>query len=547
MCFHVLRYLRDLLSHLCLMVLFRLDAKDLYYIICAYIYTLFLVGCEGLISYTLTFIDSSIFCYTESTIFKIFYHICASWYCFDWMRKTCIISSALTFILYFWLDAKDLYLIRSHLLTLLFSVIRKEQSLRMEYYVLLYDMYCISVPSSWINFDQSTFKIPKKHTEVSKACHKQLTPLDNWHELSFKKKFGPFDTYSNARAVEKTVSELSTSNDENIFVSTTVDKEKRLIRKRKFYGDTSTDEDEQGRKREKNKGNINAPSNYVPQKKEKHISYSQPIEKSVSSIEPEYGSEKMRKHASILYDKCNDSLDDLEKDSELSHSSHEHFDEEDVPENTDEMKNTDTHKNYMKSQEIRKDRKEGPLQKIQLSIPEKPNNTGIKFYEAKKKTQQDACRLKFLQVNAKINHKLNRIINLLENKGGDKADPVEQNNNNLLPDFPLTTIQELNNFNEQLMQNDVQRQFVKKMSKIGGDTVSKTVRNVMSQTITDELAQIYTWTGQKNRLALKKTKISDVIIEAIMISINTTMAEVEGYMKEWVRRASDRIRSLSKK
>ncbi|XP_039308985.1 uncharacterized protein LOC120356847 isoform X2 [Solenopsis invicta] len=53
------------------MVLFRLDAKDLYYIICAYIYTLFLVGCEGLISYTLTFIDSSIFCYTERTIFKM--------------------------------------------------------------------------------------------------------------------------------------------------------------------------------------------------------------------------------------------------------------------------------------------------------------------------------------------------------------------------------------------------------------------------------------------------------------------------------------------
>lgn len=50
------------------------------------------------------------------------------------------------------------------------------------------------------------------------------------------------------------------------------------------------------------------------------------------------------------------------------------------------------------------------------------------------------------------------------------------------------------------------------MSKIGGDTVCKTVRNVMSLTIADELAQIYTWTGQKKRLALKKTKISDVII-----------------------------------
>nr|XP_012220545.1 PREDICTED: uncharacterized protein LOC105671172 isoform X1 [Linepithema humile] len=286
----------------------------------------------------------------------------------------------------------------------------------------------------------------------------------------------------------------------------------------------------------------------------------------------------MRKHISILYDKCNDSLDDLEKGSKLSHSSHsshKHSDEEDVP---DEMKNIDIHKNDINFQEIRKDRKEGPLQEMQLSISKNPNNKG-KFYEAKKKTQQEdsgrqamtnipinvriqnpvnsmnedhtsccnACRRKFLQENAKVKRKLNHIINLLENKGGDKADPVEQNNNNLLPNFPLSTIQELNNFNEQLMQNDVQQQFVQKMSKIGGDTVCKTVRNVMSLTIADELAQIYTWTGQKKRLALKKTKISDVIIEAIMISTNTTMAEVEGYMKEWVRRAGDRIRSLSKK
>ena len=59
----------------------------------------------------------------------------------------------------------------------------------------------------------------------------------------------------------------------------------------------------------------------------------------------------------------------------------------------------------------------------------------------------------------KVKRKLNHIIHLLENKGGDESDPVEQNNN-LLPDFPLTTIQDLNNFNEQLMQNGVQRQFV---------------------------------------------------------------------------------------
>jgi len=43
------------------------------------------------------------------------------------------------------------------------------------------------------------------------------------------------------------------------------------------------------------------------------------------------------------------------------------------------------------------------------------------------------------------------------------------------------------------------------MSNVGGETVCKTVRNVMTQTIRDELAQIYTWTGQKKKLALKQT------------------------------------------
>jgi len=50
------------------------------------------------------------------------------------------------------------------------------------------------------------------------------------------------------------------------------------------------------------------------------------------------------------------------------------------------------------------------------------------------------------------------------------------------------------------------------MSKVGGETICKTVRNVAIQTIRDELAQIYIWTGQKKKLALKQTKIPDLII-----------------------------------
>jgi len=67
----------------------------------------------------------------------------------------------------------------------------------MEYYVILYDEYCISVPSLWLDFDRSTFKMPKKTSELSKANSKQLIPSDDWQELMFTKKFGPFGASHN--------------------------------------------------------------------------------------------------------------------------------------------------------------------------------------------------------------------------------------------------------------------------------------------------------------------------------------------------------------
>lgn len=45
------------------------------------------------------------------------------------------------------------------------------------------------------------------------------------------------------------------------------------------------------------------------------------------------------------------------------------------------------------------------------------------------------------------------------------------------------------------------------MSQVGGETVPKIVRNIMSQIIGYEVAQAYTWTGQKKKLSLKKSKL----------------------------------------
>lgn len=53
---------------------------------------------------------------------------------------------------------------------------------------------------------------------------------------------------------------------------------------------------------------------------------------------------------------------------------------------------------------------------------------------------------------------------------------------------------------------------IEKMSQVGGDTVTKNVRNITSQTMGYEVAQAYTWAGQEKKLSLRKSKLSDSII-----------------------------------
>ncbi|KYN27885.1 PREDICTED: uncharacterized protein LOC108770861 [Trachymyrmex cornetzi] len=85
------------------------------------------------------------------------------------------------------------------------------------------------------------------------------------------------------------------------------------------------------------------------------------------------------------------------------------------------------------------------------------------------------------------------------------------------------------------------------MSQIGGTTVAKNVRNIMAEIIGYEVAQAYTWTGQKKTLSMKNSKLADTIIAIVLKYDNNTIAEIEACMQEWLRRSGDRMRALKKK
>ncbi|KYN04507.1 hypothetical protein ALC62_04620, partial [Cyphomyrmex costatus] len=119
------------------------------------------------------------------------------------------------------------------------------------------------------------------------------------------------------------------------------------------------------------------------------------------------------------------------------------------------------------------------------------------------------CQRIYFAKFAIIERKLNRIIHSLEK---ENVNVVQEVDLSLLPNFPLTSVQQINNFNIQLEDVNVRKQFMEKMSTLGGESVSKVVRNIMSHTIGYEVALGYTWTGQKKKLAMKKSKLSDAII-----------------------------------
>lgn len=71
----------------------------------------------------------------------------------------------------------------------------------------------------------------------------------------------------------------------------------------------------------------------------------------------------------------------------------------------------------------------------------------------------EKCRQGYSGKFATLERKLNRIIHFLENPK-EVQNEVRQVKFSLLPDFPLTTVEQIEAFNNQLEDDNVRRQFV---------------------------------------------------------------------------------------
>ncbi|XP_067216969.1 uncharacterized protein [Linepithema humile] len=153
------------------------------------------------------------------------------------------------------------------------------------------------------------------------------------------------------------------------------------------------------------------------------------------------------------------------------------------------------------------------------SLSEKLNILYEGFEQLRKEIKQEA---------AKNSSKLSAILAILRDKfpANEGIDEVTMD---LMPQFPLTSIEQYLEFNETLKNNEAFRKcFDKRIKCIGGDSIQKMVSNILTNCISFDLGHKLSWTGAKNTIAIENSTFANIIVGKWYILLHT----VRNYLYE---------------
>ncbi|XP_054706359.1 uncharacterized protein LOC129220549 [Uloborus diversus] len=129
---------------------------------------------------------------------------------------------------------------------------------------------------------------------------------------------------------------------------------------------------------------------------------------------------------------------------------------------------------------------------------------------------------------------------------------VEQSNNsrnqssvavtNIDVKLPLEDFEGVQNLERLLEEESNKNYLLNKCKNFGGSCFQDHTRRILKHLFTDETAELFSWTGSKGgKRKFMSLKIADLVIEAVLKeSGQTTRADVENVMKNWLRHAKDR-------
>ncbi|XP_066599907.1 uncharacterized protein [Prorops nasuta] len=143
-------------------------------------------------------------------------------------------------------------------------------------------------------------------------------------------------------------------------------------------------------------------------------------------------------------------------------------------------------------------------------------------------------------ISIKILKKQNEIIQLIKNTSDFSNDKE-----NTIPSINQSDkLVDLINFDQLLSNDNKCVEFKKQVGSFGGKNIQKATSNVMSAIMSDSLATKCTWSGQtRNTFCISKCTFPGIIINILQNQYKCTKSEVEEKVKEWLRRAGDRIKS----
>lgn len=185
------------------------------------------------------------------------------------------------------------------------------------------------------------------------------------------------------------------------------------------------------------------------------------------------------------------------------------------------------------------------------SLYEKMNISHEDFQQFKTDFQQFKTDFQqFKTEMSKNKRKIEEMLIILTEKFSNNGN--EEITIDLMPDFPLTSVEEYIQFNETLRNDETIRKcFYKKIIYIGGDSIQKMISNILTYCITYEVGHKLSWTGAKNTVAIENSTFANTIIGAVAHAkektSDCTVTLIVKHIKNWLQHAGDKMRYRIKK
>uniref|UniRef100_A0A1Y1LWW9 DUF4806 domain-containing protein n=1 Tax=Photinus pyralis TaxID=7054 RepID=A0A1Y1LWW9_PHOPY len=108
--------------------------------------------------------------------------------------------------------------------------------------------------------------------------------------------------------------------------------------------------------------------------------------------------------------------------------------------------------------------------------------------------------------------------------------------------FPLHTVEDVEQM-ENLISSDIdlQRRLVMQLSKLGGNGVVSITNKILKTLMEDSLASEFNFFGKNKKKAFGNLKLKEIVVNAVQTqSKNSTIAEIENCMKNWLKHGPQR-------